>query len=333
MVTLFSHDVVVIMKRVLLLLRHGKSNKRAGAENFDQPLRRSGKRKAQRMGVYMERHGSVPDYVITSSASCALVTAEKTCKVMGIDPGTIKKDRRIYTAGLDELLEVLRGCPKNAKRVMLVGHNPGLEALLLYLAGGSELLPENSRLIPTAALARLSMPTSWEKLSNDCARLESITRSKALPKKFPFPSHDGEELRKRPSYYYTQSSVIPYRIRKGKPEVLIILSSRLKHWVVPKGIKEPGLTARQSAAKEAWEEAGVEGKVGHEMLGSYQYQKWGASCTVHVYPMEVEKIISEKEWEEAHRGRKWIAPEQAVQSLKQPELVGMIHLLAKKIQN
>ena len=207
----------------------------------------------------------------------------------------IKKKKRVYEASLDDLLEVLKDCPKKAQRVMLVGHNPGLEQLLLYLAGSSTL-PEDGKLLPTATLARLIMPDSWKNLGSDCARLESITRPGTLPEKFPFPSFDSDELRDRPSYYYTQSSVIPYRIKKGKPEILIISSSKKKHWVVPKGIKEPGLSPQESAAEEALEEAGVEGKVGHKMIGSYVYDKWGATCTVEVFPMKVTKVIPKKFW-------------------------------------
>jgi phosphohistidine phosphatase len=138
---------------------------------------------------------------------------------------------------------------------------------------------------------------------------------------------DDPERRDRPAYYYTQSSVIPYRLRDGKPEILIISSSKQKHWVVPKGIKDPGLSAQDSAAKEAWEEAGVEGRVVESAIGNYAYEKWGATCTVDVYPMEVTRMLPEKEWEERHRGREWVSPEQAQQRLRQDELKPMISAL------
>lgn len=320
------------MTRELLLLRHGKSDWTTGAEDYQRPLKDRGKRGAQRMAVWLQQQGLVPDHVMASPAERALVTAEKTCKAMGMGTEAIKKEKRIYAASLDDLLETLMGCPKKAKRVMLVGHNPGLEQLLLYLAGSSKKLPEEGKLLPTATLARLTMPANWKKLSSDCARLESITRPGRLPKKFPFPTPDGDELRDRPSYYYTQSSVIPYRIKEGKPEILIISSSKMKHWVVPKGIKEPGLSPQQSAAREAWEEAGVEGKVKRKAIGSYTYGKWGATCRVSVYPMEVRKVISENKWEERHRGREWVTPEQAAERLRQPELAPMVLSLAERLK-
>ncbi|TNF99955.1 MAG: NUDIX hydrolase [Gammaproteobacteria bacterium] len=175
------------------------------------------------------------------------------------------------------------------------------------------------------------MPKKWNRLTSDCARLESITRPDTLPEKFPFPTHESDELRDRPFYYYTQSSVIPYRIRKGKPEILVISSSKNKHWVVPKGIKDPGLSPQNSAAKEAWEEAGVEGRVKGKPIGSYEYEKWGATCTVDVYPMKVTKVIPEDKWHERHRGREWVKPEVAAERLKQAELAPMVEKLAAKL--
>lgn len=284
------------------------------------------------MAVWLQRQGLMPDYVIASPAERALVTAEKICKAMGMSAKVIKKEKRVYAAGLDDLLEVLADIPKKAKRVLLVGHNPGLEELLLYLSGSTNILPEDIKILPTAALARVMMPDRWKNLSSGCARLESITRPNTLPEKFPFPSFDSDELRDRPSYYYTQSSVIPYRMKKGKPQILIVSSSKKKHWVVPKGIREPGLSARKSAAKEALEEAGVEGKVGRKMIGSYIYDKWGATCTVEVFPMKVTKVIPKKYWDERHRGREWVSPKQAALKLRQQELVPMVLSLAKKLE-
>jgi 8-oxo-dGTP pyrophosphatase MutT (NUDIX family) len=58
-----------------------------------------------------------------------------------------------------------------------------------------------------------------------------------------------------------QSGVIPYRIENGQIEVMVITSSTGKRWVIPKGLIEPDMTPQDSAAKEAWEEAGLLGKV------------------------------------------------------------------------
>jgi phosphohistidine phosphatase len=319
------------MTRELLLLRHGKSDWDAGKDDYHRPLTDRGKRAAQRMGVWLQRHGLLPEQTISSPAERAKVTAQKLHKAMGRDTSGIQLDERVYAADAAGLLEVIAGCPDSAQRVLLVGHNPGLEDLLILLAGKSVQYPKGDKLLPTATLARLTVTDSWQTLSPGCAVMESITLPRSLPKKFPFPGPDSRELRDRPAYYYTQSSVIPYRVRDGKPEILVIASSRKNHLVVPKGIKEPGLTPQESAAMEAWEEAGVEGEVAADALGEYSYLKWGARCTVTVYPMKVTRIVPEEEWEESHRGREWMSPKKAASRLKQKELRPLVESLGKQL--
>ena len=311
----------------LLLLRHGKSDWETQCDDFDRPLKDRGKRAAQRIGVWLAQHELQPDYIISSPAERALVSAQKCCKAMGLGVQQIQPDPRVYAADIDMLLTVLAECPEQAKRVMLVGHNPTLEGLLSWLSNEDIPMPEDGKLLPTATLARLKINKSWNSLKQGCATLESITRPRELPDKFPFPSPNGNERRDRPAYYYAQSSVIPWRKKNGEVEILVILSSKKKHWVVPKGIWEPGLTARESAAREALEEAGVEGIVSETAIGSYDYPKWGATCTVEVYGMEVTRILPDAEWEEVHRGREWVSLKQAAIKLKQDKLKPMLQHL------
>jgi phosphohistidine phosphatase len=320
------------MARELMLLRHGKSDWTEQVEDFKRPLKDRGKRGAQRIGVWLLQQQLQPDYVISSPAERAIVTAEKAVKVMGLDADAIIQDRRIYAARVEDLLLVLSDIPAQTNRVMLVGHNPSLEALTEYLEGKRIPLPKDGKLIPTATLARVKMPVDWSKLKPGDGKLHSITRASSLDKKFPYPDHTSKEMRDRPAYYYNQSSVIPYRIKEGIVEILLVKSSKQKHWVVPKGISEPWLTLQTSAAKEALEEAGVEGEVEDNPLGSYTYKKWGAECTVQVYPMRVSRLIAENEWEESHRGREWLSPQKAVQRIKQAELKPMIKHLAKRLE-
>ena len=320
------------MARELMLLRHGKSDWTEQVEDFQRPLKDRGKRGAQRIGVWLLQQQLQPDYVISSPAERAIITAEKAVKVMGQDADAIVRERRVYAARVEDLLQVLSEIPKEAERVLLVGHNPSLEALTEYLEGKRIPLPKDGKLIPTATLARIKMPSDWSELKPGDGELHSITRASSLDKKFPFPDHTSTEMRDRPAYYYNQSSVIPYRIKDGKPEILMVRSSKQKHWVVPKGISEPWLTLQASAAKEALEEAGVEGEVADEPLGSYSYKKWGAECTVQVYPMRVSRLIPESEWAENHRGREWLTPLKAIQRIKQPDLKPMIKQLAKRLE-
>ena len=108
----------------------------------------------------------------------------------------------------------------------------------------------------------------------------------------------------KPEYWYKQSSVIPYRIKNGNLEVLLITTRKKKKWIFPKGIVEIGLTPKQSASKEALEEAGVNGKLLPYNLGSYKYKKWGGKCTVEVFGLRVTNIFDD--WAENFRDRKWV---------------------------
>lgn len=312
------------MKYELIILRHGKSDWDNNATDFDRPITDRGKRGAQHIGVWLAQNKLNPDMVISSPAERARLTAQKMMKAMGETDHYIVYDKRIYEATLNDLLDVLSCISKDTKRVILVGHNPGLEQLLLYLCDKKIVLPDDGKLLATATLAHLSLSCQWREINKNTAKLVKIQRARDLPKKFPYPSFDGVEKRIRPAYYYNQSSVIPYRYQKGELEILLIKSSKKNHYVVPKGIKEPGLSPRESAEKEALEEAGIEGRVAIDPIGFYTYEKWQASCTVSVYPMEVTFMLDEQDWEEKHRGREWLKPEVAAEKLFQPALKPMI---------
>ncbi|MET0065037.1 MAG: histidine phosphatase family protein [Candidatus Thiodiazotropha sp.] len=318
--------------RELMLLRHGKSDWAEQVEDFKRPLKDRGRRGAQLIGVWLLQQQLKPDYVISSPAVRAIDTADKTVKVMGMDFESIIQDRRIYAARLEDLLQVLSGIPETAQRVLLVGHNPGLEILAEYLEGERIALPKDGKLIPTATLARLRMPDDWSELKSGDGSLREITRASNLGNRFPYPDHNGKELRERPAYYYRQSAVIPYRIHDAKPEILVVGSHKQKHWVIPKGIIEPGMSLQASAAKEALEEAGVTGEVGEQALGEYEYKKWGGVCSVQVYPMRVDEVLSEDLWEESHRGREWVSGQKAIQRVESSALKKMIKQLLKKLE-
>jgi phosphohistidine phosphatase len=319
------------MNRELLLLRHGKSSWNNGLRDFERPLKDRGKRGAQRMGNWLLQNDLIPDYIISSPATRAIETARKCCKVMGIPAKAIHQDQRIYMGAYEDLLAVIHECPEDPSRILLVGHNPGMAELLEFLVQEPLDWPEDGKLLPTATLAHLQVSDPWNAIRQGSADLLGIIRSRTLPRRFPWPAIKGSEQRDRPAYYYTQSSLIPYRIHNGRIEILIIRSSQDKHWVVPKGIVDPGSSPQESAAKEAREEAGVEGIVNPAPLGSYEYDKWGAICTVTVYAMKVTHILDESEWEETHRGRVWVSIGEAGSRLHQKKLLSMLQTLLDRL--
>ena len=121
---------------------------------------------------------------------------------------------------------------------------------------------------------------------------------------------------------FDQSGVIPFRVHKGKVEILLV-TTRNGNWTIPKGIIEDNHTPQESALKESVEEAGVWGIVAEKKAGSYKYDKWGGTCNVKVYTMEVTKVFSK--WEEDHfRERIWVSFEKAKEMIKKKKLVKII---------
>lgn len=128
---------------------------------------------------------------------------------------------------------------------------------------------------------------------------------------------------RKPDSWYRQSGVIAVRAKNGAPQMLLVTSNGGKRWVIPKGIVEEGHSAASSAAKEAWEEAGVTGRVSRRMIGRYRYEKWNGVCRVLVYRLDVEEI--HRRWPEAHvRRRKWLAPAAAAARVGDPVLAQLI---------
>ena len=139
-------------------------------------------------------------------------------------------------------------------------------------------------------------------------------------------------MKKRPRWFYNQSAVIPYRRTKSGIEILLVTSRGGKRWIIPKGIIDPGTTALESARKEAYGEAGVSGPVGSTALGKYQYEKWGGTCTVKVFPMEVDSELDT--WpEDSTRRRKWMSVKEVKKAIEEPDLNKLIRVFSETVKN
>jgi len=113
--------------------------------------------------------------------------------------------------------------------------------------------------------------------------------------------------------FVRQAAAVPLRRRDGIVEVLLIRRRDRERvrWMIPKGLVDPGLDEPQAAAVEAWEEAGVRGRVLVPAVGSFEYEKFASMCRVTTFAMEVAEVI--ETWPEARqRTRGWFAAEEAV---------------------
>lgn len=169
------------MSRELLILRHAKSAWDTDAPtDFERPLAKRGRKAAPRVGRWLNQKGLVPDYVVSSPAERAKQTVLAVCGQLGISPEKLNWDQRIYGGGTASLVGVLRESPAEARRIMIAGHNPGLEMLLQFLCESPVPYPGDGKLLPTAAVAHLRILTDWEDLDRGTANLLSLTRARSL---------------------------------------------------------------------------------------------------------------------------------------------------------
>ncbi len=140
-------------------------------------------------------------------------------------------------------------------------------------------------------------------------------------------SHQGlflqETSRKR-----TQHGAFCWRLRRDNLQVLLVTSRDTGRWVIPKGWPHADLSPMESAKREAWEEAGVEGVVDSRCLGLFSYNK-GISlqesipCVVSVYGLRVHRLLRQFP-ERKERSRKWFTLEKAAKRVAEPELRAMM---------
>lgn len=147
--------------KTLLLLRHAKSSwDDERLDDHDRPLNDRGRRAAPRMGNLLREERIVPDLIISSTAKRARSTARLVAEAASFER-EVALEPSLYLASPEGYVRAAQPVDDSVERLMMVGHNPGIETLLGLLTGQGEAMP-------TAALAVLTVPIDrWSELTLD----------------------------------------------------------------------------------------------------------------------------------------------------------------------
>lgn len=176
--------------KTLLLMRHAKSSwKHPELPDAERGLAKRGKKDAPRMGQLLKDKELVPQVILCSSAARARQTAEAVVQACGFQ-GQPDFQEALYLAEAEGYITALHAVPDSVERVLVIGHNPGLEELLQKLSGRVEALP-------TSTIAFLSLPlVRWAELSAESeGELVEVMRPKELPE--PEKTHKKEKPKKK----------------------------------------------------------------------------------------------------------------------------------------
>jgi phosphohistidine phosphatase len=166
----------------LTLLRHAKSGwDDPVSRDFDRPLNPRGRKAARTVAREMKAQGLAFDLVLASPARRVVETLDEVAAAYGaIGAGF---DQRLYLASTATLMEIVRATADSVERLLLVGHNPGLEELALCLSGRDEggLRGEVEVKYPTGTVAEIALPVErWTEVSEGAGRLVRFIRPRDL---------------------------------------------------------------------------------------------------------------------------------------------------------
>ena len=167
----------------LMLLRHAKSEKaEPGLRDHERRLNDRGKRDAETIGAYLARHGLLPDLVAVSTSQRTRQTWEHVAAMLSASPPA-SFEERLYNAGAEAILAVVKETKPAVRTLMVIGHNPGLHegARLLIASGDVEARERLNEGLPTTGLAVIDFAgKDWRKLHPHGGRLERFVTPRSL---------------------------------------------------------------------------------------------------------------------------------------------------------
>ena len=168
--------------RTLYILRHAKSDwGDESLRDFDRPLNGRGRKSAKAMGREMRERGFAPDLVLLSPSARTTETLARVEEGFGAEFDRVE-EQSIYLAEARTLVDLIRGAPAESERLMVVGHNTGMQELVRAQASGPpDLVEEAGAKFPTGALAEISFDVSdWPDVSPGSGLIRSFVKPREL---------------------------------------------------------------------------------------------------------------------------------------------------------
>jgi len=168
--------------KILTVLRHAKSSwDDSRLDDFDRPLNDRGWKAAHRMGGEFRQRGLRFDLVLASPAARVRETIDGLREKFELDV-EIRFEPEVYAASEERLLQVVRAISEDAQRVLLVGHNPGLEQLVAGLTRDDDPTRDRvSEKFPTAACAQIELPADrWTDVEPGTGKIVALILPKEL---------------------------------------------------------------------------------------------------------------------------------------------------------
>ena len=169
--------------RRLLLLRHAKAERlQSGGRDHDRVLTERGRSDATKLGVFLARHGFVPERTIVSASARTRETWALLSSAFGRPPA-VDFDERLYDATPQTILQTIKAVARETATLMVIGHNPGLHELaaMLIASGDIDARERLGEGFPTSALAAIGFAADdWSAVHPHGGRLEHFVTPKWL---------------------------------------------------------------------------------------------------------------------------------------------------------
>lgn len=169
--------------KTIYLARHAKSSWTIGLDDYTRPLDTRGENDAVKMGGKLKELDWVPEKIIASSAQRVKQTCETYCDCLDYSVTDVIWDKTVYEARTVVLLQILANIDESTQRVMLIGHNPAMEALIVHLCGASTAHKHKTtdgKLVTSGNVAKITIDAAWKDIVMREAQLDGLLRPKEI---------------------------------------------------------------------------------------------------------------------------------------------------------